>query len=83
MAQEEPQIRGFFGAPIGWYDASENGEFAVGIRSLVAANQQVRLFAGCGIVADSEPQTEWNETALKFQPMLRLLGGAHNDKTSN
>ncbi|WP_408868804.1 isochorismate synthase MenF [Brochothrix campestris] len=83
IAQEEPQIRGFFGAPIGWYDASENGEFAVGIRSLVAANQQVRLFAGCGIVADSEPQTEWNETALKFQPMLRLLGGAHNDKTSN
>ncbi len=83
IAKEEPLIRGFFGAPIGWYDSNENGEFAVGIRSLAAQEKTARLFAGCGIVADSVPENEWHETAMKFQPMLRLLGGTDNDTASN
>ena len=70
----EPIPRGWYAAPIGWIDASLDGEFAVGIRSAVAEERRVWLYAGAGIVGDSQPEKEWRETALKFLPMLRALG---------
>ncbi len=70
----EPIPRGWYAAPIGWLDASLDGEFAVGIRSAVAEERRVWLYAGAGIVGDSQPDKEWRETALKFLPMLRALG---------
>jgi menaquinone-specific isochorismate synthase len=51
-----------------------DGEFAVAIRSAVAQERRVWLYSGAGIVADSQPQKEWAETALKFQPMFSALG---------
>ncbi|GGJ99689.1 isochorismate synthase MenF [Lentibacillus kapialis] len=67
--------RGWYGAPVGWLDSNFNGEFAVGIRSGLVQGDQVSLFAGCGIVRDSDPEEEYDETNIKFMPMLSVLGG--------
>lgn len=74
IRSHEPIPRGWYAAPIGWLDAALDGEFAVGIRSAVAEERRVWLYAGAGIVGDSQPDKEWRETALKFLPMLRALG---------
>ncbi|MDX8044790.1 isochorismate synthase [Gracilibacillus sp. S3-1-1] len=68
--------RGWYGAPIGWFDQSFNGEFAVAIRSALVRSDQASLFAGCGVVVDSDPDIEYEETGVKFTPMLHALGGA-------
>jgi menaquinone-specific isochorismate synthase len=65
--------RGRYAGPVGWVDASGDGEFAVGLRSAEIDGRQARLFAGAGIVAGSEPESEWQETQAKFEPMLRVL----------
>lgn len=76
IAAQEPVTRGWYAGPIGMLDANLDGAFAVGIRSAVAESTQQRawLYAGCGIVAGSEPEREWRESALKFKPMLEALG---------
>lgn len=71
----EPMNRGLYAAPIGWLDAEGNGEFAVAIRSASLVEDKAYLYAGGGIVAHSEPQAEYEETLVKFRPMLRALGG--------
>ncbi|WP_339103700.1 isochorismate synthase [Haloterrigena salinisoli] len=65
--------RGWYAAPIGWFDAAGDGEFAVGLRSGIATDETVTLFAGSGIVADSDPDEEWEEVQLKFRPILDEL----------
>lgn len=74
IAAAEPVPRGWYAAPVGWLDQNLDGAFAVAIRSAISQNERVWLYAGAGIVADSEPQKEWDETALKFKPMLDALG---------
>lgn len=71
----EGMNRGFYAAPIGWMDYEGNGEFAVAIRSGVLRNNEATLFSGCGVVADSQPDSEFQETRMKFRPMLRAIGG--------
>ena len=73
IGEYEPVPRGWYAAPVGWIDRDLNGQFSVAIRSAVAQDKRVWLYAGAGIVADSQPQSEWDETALKFVPMLRAL----------
>ncbi|WP_459503505.1 isochorismate synthase [Bacillus sp. C1] len=65
--------RGLYGAPIGWIDDKGNGEFAVALRCGLLNGDKASLFAGCGIVIDSVPQLEYEETSLKFRPMLGAL----------
>ena len=65
--------RGWYAGPIGWFDAAGRGHFAVGIRSMLTQGQQAHLFAGAGIVAESDPETEYDEIGLKYQPMLDVL----------
>lgn len=65
--------RGWYAAPVGWFDADGNGEFAVAIRSGVASDDLVTLFAGNGIVADSDPDEEWEEVQLKYRAILDAL----------
>lgn len=67
--------RGWYGAPIGWLDSNQNGEFAVAIRSALIKDTEASLFAGCGVVKDSNPDEEYEETNIKFLPMLSVLGG--------
>jgi menaquinone-specific isochorismate synthase len=74
IGEYEPVPRGWYAAPVGWIDRNLNGQFGVAIRSAVAQEKRVWLYAGAGIVAESEPQKEWDETALKFKPMLNALG---------
>ena len=71
----EPLDRGWYAAPIGWVDANGNGEFAVAIRSALLEDNKAHLFAGCGIVAHSDPHNEYEETNVKFKPMLLVLEG--------
>ncbi len=73
IAQAEPISRGWYASPVGWIDPSGGGEFAVAIRSAVAAGEHARLYAGAGIVAGSVAEREWDETRLKFRPMLEAL----------
>jgi menaquinone-specific isochorismate synthase len=65
--------RGKYAGPVGWVDSDGNGAFAVGIRSAQIKKTEARLFAGVGIVADSDPQLELDETDLKFQTMLSAI----------
>jgi len=65
--------RGWYGAPIGWMDSNENGEFAVAIRSGLIQGDEVSLFAGCGVMKDSDPQAEYEETNIKLLPMLSVM----------
>ncbi len=67
--------RGLYAGPLGWVDSYGNGEFAVGIRSALLQGNEASLFAGCGILEDSQPESEYQETAIKFNPMLSALGG--------
>ena len=69
----EPFDRGWYAAPVGWIDAAGNGTFAVAIRSAVASERLATLFAGVGVVADSEPDREWDEVQLKYRPILDEL----------
>ncbi|MCU4924759.1 isochorismate synthase [Halobacteria archaeon AArc-dxtr1] len=65
--------RGWYAAPVGWFDAAGDGEFAVALRSGLVGDGTVTLFAGNGIVADSAPEEEWAEVTLKFDPILGEL----------
>jgi menaquinone-specific isochorismate synthase len=71
---EEPVTRGWYAGPVGWIDPQLDGVFSVAIRSAVVQHERAWLYAGGGIVADSQPEKEWEETALKFRPMLQALG---------
>ncbi|MCX2796199.1 isochorismate synthase [Microbulbifer thermotolerans] len=70
----EPFDRGMFGGIVGWCDAQGNGEWAVAIRCGLFSGRRVQLFAGAGIVADSDPESEWQETQAKLKTMLNALG---------
>lgn len=74
LRRHEPVPRGWYAAPIGWLDRQQDGVFAVAIRSAVTQHARAWLYAGAGIVAESQPAQEWAETALKFRPMLGALG---------
>ncbi|KAA0543154.1 isochorismate synthase [Bacillus sp. BGMRC 2118] len=72
--------RGWYAGPIGWLDHNGDGEFAVAIRSALFKQHEASLFAGCGIVAKSEPSKEYEETMIKFKPMLNAIGGKLNGR---
>jgi len=65
--------RGWYAGPVGWFNSKGNGEFCVAIRSGLIYDNKARFYAGCGIVKNSVPQSEWEETNLKFIPMLSAI----------
>lgn len=75
IREMEDMDRGLYGGPIGWTDYLGNGEFAVSIRSGLIQGNEASIFAGCGIVANSVAESEFEETRIKFRPMLSALGG--------
>ena len=74
IAAREACPRGWYAAPVGWFDAAGNGEFAVAIRSGLIAGSEARLYAGAGIVAASDPASELAETRAKLRALGRALG---------
>ncbi len=70
LAKAEELDRDRYAGPLGWVDARGDGEWYLGIRSAIVAGSSARLFAGVGIVADSDPAAELAETQLKLQAFL-------------
>jgi menaquinone-specific isochorismate synthase len=66
--------RGWYAGAVGWVDAAGGGEFAVALRSALLLPGMAVLYAGCGIMGDSDPAAEYAEAALKFRPMRAALG---------
>ena len=66
--------RGWYAGAVGWVDHRGEGEFAVAIRAALLCGAQATLFAGCGIVGDSDPDREYAESCIKLTPMLTALG---------
>ncbi len=64
-----------YAGPVGWVDAEGNGEWGIALRCAHLSARTARLFAGCGIVAGSEPAAELAETLVKLQPMRDALEG--------
>ena len=71
IVEAEPFLRERFSAPVGFFDASGDGQFAVAIRCAKIGRGTLRLYAGAGIVADSVPAAEFAETEAKMRA-LRL-----------
>lgn len=69
----EGMDRGRYAAPVGWVDANGNGEWGIALRSAELDGRRARLFAGCGIVADSDPVAELAEAQNKFRAMQDAL----------
>ena len=76
IAEIEGMDRGRYAGPVGWMDASGDGEWGIALRSAVLEGDTVRLFAGCGIVADSDPEAELAEAQAKFVPVRDALEGS-------
>lgn len=69
----ENMDRARYAGPVGWIDADGNGEWGIALRCAQLDGNRARLFAGCGIVAGSDPATELAETQVKFRPMMNAL----------
>ena len=73
----EHMDRDRYAGPVGWLGADGDGEWGIGLRSgRVSADdpRRVRIFAGCGVVAASEPEAELAESEAKLEPMRWALG---------
>lgn len=73
IERSEPVDRGWYAGPIGFVDTAGNGVFAVALRSAFVVGAAATLYAGNGIMSDSDPLSEWQETELKLQPMREAL----------
>ncbi len=74
ISQHEGFERGWYAGPLGWVGADGDGEFVVALRCAVVSGRNAALFAGCGIVADSDPGREWEESSNKMQVVASALG---------
>lgn len=69
----EGMDRGWYAGPVGWMDGSGDGEFCVALRSALIRDREARLYAGVGVVSDSDPADELAETEMKLGALLPLL----------
>lgn len=76
IADLEELDRGWYAGPIGWVNAADDGEFCVGLRSALITGAEARLYAGVGVVKDSDPASELAETETKFSALLPVLVGS-------
>jgi menaquinone-specific isochorismate synthase len=70
LAKAEELDRDRYAGAVGWIDGTGDGEWHLGIRCAIVSERTARLFAGVGIVADSDPSSELAETQLKLQAFL-------------
>jgi menaquinone-specific isochorismate synthase len=74
ITQHEPDERGWYTGPIGWFDAAGDGRFVVALRSGVICGARAELYAGAGVVQDSNAPSEFAETRWKLAALLGALG---------
>jgi salicylate biosynthesis isochorismate synthase/menaquinone-specific isochorismate synthase len=67
--------RGWYAGAVGWTDANDDGEFCVALRCALLRGREARLYAGVGVVRDSDPVSELNETEIKLGALLPILAG--------
>jgi menaquinone-specific isochorismate synthase len=75
ISEIEGMDRGRYAGPVGWMDATGDGEWGIALRSGELSGSTVRLFAGCGIVGDSDPAAELAEAQAKFVPVRDAVSG--------
>ena len=73
IVASEAVPRDCWAGPVGWIDAAGDGDWVIGIRSALLGSSTVRLWGGGGIVADSDPKSELDETTLKLRPVLEAI----------
>lgn len=73
IAAHETIDRGWYAGPVGWIDLDGDGTFAVALRSGLLSKGILTLYAGAGIMEDSDPNAEWVETEMKLQPMSQAF----------
>jgi menaquinone-specific isochorismate synthase len=73
IRETEGMDRGRYSGPVGWFDAHGDGEFGIALRCAEFDGARVRAFAGCGIVAGSDPDSELAESAAKLLPIRNAL----------
>lgn len=77
LAEHENLDRDRYAGPVGWIGADGDGEWGIALRSGRAVDERTwQIFAGCGIMSDSRPEAEWDETEAKFAPMRSALSQA-------
>jgi menaquinone-specific isochorismate synthase len=75
ISEIEGMDRGRYAGPVGWMDGTGDGEWGIALRSGELSGSTVRLFAGCGIVGDSDPAAELAEAQAKFVPVRDAVSG--------
>ena len=73
ISEIEGMSRGRYAGPVGWIDARGDGELGIALRCGQITDNSIRLFAGCGIVAGSDPEKELAESEAKFSAMKSAL----------
>ncbi len=73
ITEIESMSRGRYAGPVGWIDAAGDGELGIALRCGQIDGDSIRIFAGCGIVAGSDPDKELAESAAKLVPMRSAL----------
>lgn len=73
ISEIEGMSRGRYAGPVGWIDAAGDGELGIALRCGEISGDAIRIFAGCGIVNESDPVVELAETYAKFAPMRSAL----------
>jgi menaquinone-specific isochorismate synthase len=76
IGELEAMDRGRYAGPVGWVDAAGDGELGIALRCAQVVGRFARLFAGCGIVAGSDPDSEVAEAAAKLVPIRDALEGS-------
>ncbi|MEW6226428.1 MAG: isochorismate synthase [Chloroflexota bacterium] len=74
LDEHEGFDRGWYAGPVGWLGADGDGELCVALRCGIVDRTRATLFAGCGIVADSDPDAEWEESRIKLRAVVSALG---------
>ena len=69
----EPEKRGIYGGAMGYWAWNDNMDMAIAIRTAVIKNDQLTVQAGAGIVADSQPDMEWEETQNKARAIVKAV----------
>ena len=74
ITRHESHERGWYTGPVGWFDAAGDGRFVVALRSGLVAGKRAELYAGAGVVQDSNAPSELAETRWKLAALLGALG---------
>ncbi len=74
LDEHEGFDRGWYAGPVGWLGVDGDGELCVALRCGIVERTRATLFAGCGIVADSDPDAEWEESRIKLRAVVAALG---------